>query len=86
MKKIDLQKIIREEVRKVLKEDINPSKDTIAAYNIAIELDASNMESLFGMLSDYFKRNAEAISNMDAKKIAAHLSMTKDLIKKRTGN
>jgi len=62
------------------------SKDTIAAYNTIIELDAPDMEALFAMLSDYFKRNAEAINNMDAKKIADHLSIASDLLKKRTGN
>ncbi len=62
------------------------SKDAMDAYNSVMELDSPDMETFFGMLTDYFKRNQEGLSNMDAKKITAHLQSVHDLIKKRTGN
>ena len=62
------------------------SKDALTAYNAVMELDSPDMETFFEMLSDYFMRNASALSNMDAKKIADHLEAAHILIKKRTGN
>jgi hypothetical protein len=62
------------------------SKDAMEAFNSVMELDSPDMETFFEMLTDYFKRNQEALSNMDAKKITAHLQSVHELIKKRTGN
>ncbi len=62
------------------------SSQAKGAYDEVITLDSSDMEVFFSMLSDYFKKNEDEFTNMDAKKIASHLSAAHDLIKRRSGN
>ncbi len=62
------------------------SKSALDAHAEVTSLDSPDMEVFFKMLSDYFKNNADELTNMDAKKISDHISAAHDLIKKRKGN
>jgi hypothetical protein len=62
------------------------SKPAAIAHEEVIALDSPDMEIFFKMLSDYFKDNADELTNMDAKKIADHILAAHDLVKKRKSN
>ena len=70
------------------KEFLNESsnKAAMVAFNDVMELDSPDMEVFLGLLAEYFKRNEEGLTNMDAKKIAEHLYAAEALLKKRSGN
>lgn len=60
--------------------------DSAKALNLVESLDAEDMEQFLGSLSNYFLRESNVLTNMDAKGISKDLMAAYKKIKKRSGN